>query len=293
MGEKSAGPLGGGAEDAGPGVMFGPDCTSARDARLPGPTGVEALRPGCALSGELETACSLPDAATDLLLDPSSRAVHSWLREHQNLIIEAETAWGVDRRAIAGAIAWEALKNIRSHGTFSRWSGPAKVHVHVHFYESNVMTAAEEVEWLGYLGRQSGPAARDAIVATPSGAVKYIGAIMRSCADIVTQLGGYPPEKTYWNPPILTTWYQGKHPSDLARDYRRNKWNSTNHPLLPPGGDEEKEMGTWVLFHLAFLEDAVGRLPAGCRPATAPLKDTYIPAENPVASPIRVGSKGP
>jgi len=52
---------------------------------------------------------------------------------------------GIDRRAIAGVIAWEALKNLR---TFSpRSVGPGKVHL----WEVKGNVVAEVVEDLGYL----------------------------------------------------------------------------------------------------------------------------------------------
>lgn len=274
----------GGWMDAGTGPM----CVQARAARLAAPSGAEATREGCSLSAELhEEACKLPDAASSAAMSVNERAVHSWLRKHQNQIIEAEQKYAIDRRAIAGAIAWEAINNVRGKHAWSRWRGPGKVHVDVNFYESVKQTAAEQVEKLGYLPALS-QADRESAVARPSGAIEYIAAIMRAQADIVRAVGGYSEDETNWNPPVLTTWYQGKHPSTLAKEYAENKWAPSNHPLKVPGGDATKEMGTWVQGHLRFLEDAVGVLPVECRPDAEPLSGTRLPAEaTPKQAPVQ------
>ena len=40
--------------------------------------------------------------------------VLAWLQEHRHEITTAERRFRADRRAIAGAIAWEALQNVKS-----------------------------------------------------------------------------------------------------------------------------------------------------------------------------------
>jgi hypothetical protein len=57
--------------------------------------------------------------------------VLAWLTQHRAEIIAAERGFNIDRRAIAGAIAWEALMNVRGTLTqvFGRGVGPGKAHV--------------------------------------------------------------------------------------------------------------------------------------------------------------------
>src|SRR6266699_1137721 len=62
--------------------------------------------------------------------EPPSRvprdAVAFWLSLHKNEITDAEARWHVSRLAIAGIIAWEALKN--PQGFTPKSVGPGKMH---------------------------------------------------------------------------------------------------------------------------------------------------------------------
>src|SRR5207245_9453123 len=55
-------------------------------------------------------------------------AVNYWLQLHSAEIATSEQQWNVDRRAIAGAIAWEALQNPLN--VSFRASGPGKPHAY-------------------------------------------------------------------------------------------------------------------------------------------------------------------
>jgi hypothetical protein len=243
-------------------VKDGTSCTVP--SQLPGPTQVRWLVHGCDLSVELDYACYFD---TDKMptklgaLSESEKAVLAWLRLFQGRIIEAEDHWCVDRRAIAGAIAWEALFNkhwFQVRG-LNRFAGIGKVH---YFDNQNRQTTAEQTEKAGYLGepRVRGYGERYRLLQRSGEAIKYIAAIMRADADVVRWYGGYPDDLTYWNPMALTTWFQSKTMEDLKKIYTKEKY--PGHALVPG----ESKMGVWVSTHLDFLDDAVGTLPLCARP---------------------------
>ena len=123
------------------------------------------------VSYELSESASLPtpDTGDCILVSPEEKAVMSWLQKYAPLIINAEKTWHIDRRAIAGAIAWEALKNVQHH--FSPQStGAGKVHANNVF--PPFYTLADEVERLGYLPPKTSGQMMD-ITAEPEGAIKY------------------------------------------------------------------------------------------------------------------------
>ena len=178
--------------------------------------------------------------------------VHLWLKNHVNEIAAAETRFRVDRRAIAGAIAWEALENVKTIGV--RAVGPGKVHVWDCtpgcFGEKE--TVAEQVEHSGYLPPVT-EKKRRMMLKTSSGAIEYIGAIMSAFAEEAERphAGGWSGENIRARPEILTNAYQSE---DLI------SWEY--HLDAKKAGDELKPgnpMANWVLNHLKFLENAVGR----------------------------------
>lgn len=243
-------------------------CQEAWTVRLPIPEGDDARPWFCSISFELEEACQLPEGPGNY---PGEwRRVLTWLRKHQDVIVQAERKWSVDRRAIAGAIAWEALEN---GGAVKNWLR-AKANIHrfgiakVHPYENGRDSIAQEVEKAGYLIVRDTPE-REKQLSSIEGAVDYIAAIMRASADVVSTMGGYPPSDTYWNPSILATWYQSKYLSTLKTIYSARKYPT---PLSP--GDVP--MGKWVRDNLPYLKDAVGMLPDGCRPDIQPIPGTHL-----------------
>src|ERR1700741_1282372 len=74
-----------------------------------------------------ELGASFMPVPTTLCLNPDEMQVLAWLRAFKPNIVDAERTFGVDRRAIAGAIAWEMLKNPRGRGL--RAVGAGKVHL--------------------------------------------------------------------------------------------------------------------------------------------------------------------
>ena len=188
------------------------------------------------ISFELQDAWSLPappDIQTELPLPQTQ--VLSWLRRYQNLIIAAEKRWHVDRRAIAAAIAWEALENVRTVSI--RAAGPAKVHTNA--------DVVREVEAAGYLPRQTASARRE-LLKTPVGAITYVGAIMNAKARIAEALG-FPSIRNRVD--ILTNEFQGR---------SLQQW--TDHLLEKKDTVfvGENTMSSWAAQHLQYIELGVG-----------------------------------
>ena len=210
------------------------------------------------VSSELEAACGYAVKAN---LRISDAAVQAWLRRHAPLIIATEAKWKVDRRAIAGVVAWEALQNVRNTGTWFRqlfWGGigygPGKVHASD--------SSAVDVEEAGYLPRSADEAGRRERLANVRMGITYIAAIMRGFADLFTCLGKYTPAQTYWNPGLLAFAYHGFRFARVREHYgdSSGKLNATNHPTLDISQDNPA-LAPWVVKNLSFLEAAVGRTP--------------------------------
>ncbi len=103
--------------------------------------------------------------------DPKVR-VERWLRSHRPEIEAAETRFKVDRRAIAGAIAWEAIENVRGAWTPSS-VGTGKVDIYKDLAKGNFFdedTVAKQVEDTGYLPKQDLEGRKNAL-RTSSGAI--------------------------------------------------------------------------------------------------------------------------
>lgn len=193
------------------------------------------------------------------LTAPQMRVL-AMLRQLKPDIAAAEMKWQVDRRAIAGAIAWEALENWSimggkiHHGI--RAVGLGKVHI----YNSKIPipigdldtadqnTVAKQVEDRGYLPKQATLADRKAILATPLGAIDYIGAIMRAFSDLAATYG-FSIDK---DPIILTNLFQGK---DLDSWEARLKEKAAAGDRTLAGGNK---MDIWVGKYMRYIEDGVG-----------------------------------
>ena len=197
--------------------------------------------------------------------ETSELRVATWLADHKALIVAAEKRWRVDRRAIAGAIAWEALENVRSTDAIpgTRFSGPGKVHYRSNHFSEGV-PVAKEVEDRGALPKRTQEARRQRL-AKPDGAVEYIGAIMRAFAD-EGRKAGYD---LYRDPAMLTTFYNAWDLAGVKGLFEKKKHPA---PLSP-----NEEMGTWVRDHLAYLEGAVGAPPKDLAP---PAPKVERPAKN-------------
>ena len=193
-------------------------------------------------------------------LNEDQMVVLAWLREKQNLIVAAEAKYRVDRRAIAGAIAWEALENVRSAGITA--VGPGKPHLLnrnklLSIGESSEDTFAKQVEDAGYLPKQTYDD-RKKILETAAGSIEYIGAIMAASADIAGRYG----YDIRCDPPILTQVYNSKDIHTWEAHLKKKGSGGTLVPGVP--------MALWVRDNDAFLVDAVGESPLKCGPATTP-----------------------
>lgn len=180
--------------------------------------------------------------------------VSAWLRSEKSAIISVEARFHIDRRAIAGAIAWEALKN--QHRS-ARAVGLGKMHLWTWF---SLDTMAKQTEEAGYLPRRWFPK-RMLLLSSVDGAIEYIGASMAAAADMAA-LYGYDIRE---DPPILTNVYQG---SDLV-EWKEHLAKKTKGEKLTPANP----MAIWVGLNLGYLEDAVGK---------PSFQDTpYLPTGNP------------
>lgn len=197
-----------------------------------------------ALSYELWSA---PCAAT-----PRGR-VALWLAAHRSQIDAVAADYGVDRRAVAGVIAYEALVNVEwsNYFGFTRSSGPGKVH-----YKASYLTegdpVAKQVESAGLLP-QVDEADRKAILSTPSGAIGYIGAIMFAL-DGVAKESGYSLRCAPAAEASLYNRYDIPGASAL--------FAVRHYPEALPGDG----MGRWVRENIGYLERALGPPPAHACP---------------------------
>ena len=195
------------------------------------------------VSFELAEAQSLPDAPTKIPnLSPLLRRVHAWLRKYQGVIVAAESRFGIDRRAIAGAIAWEATQNIRSGSP--RSVGPGKVHLWEPPFKD---VAAVEVEKLGQLPKRTYEE-RKKILSTPQGSITYIAAIMAEGA-LAAANNGF---NIACDPAVLTNVYAAWDLSEWRKTMEEKAKEGSAYPKIGA------PMAIWVRDNLAFLNDAVG-----------------------------------
>jgi hypothetical protein len=205
-------------------------------------------------------------------IDGAQMQVLAALRSRQAAIAAAEQRFRVDRRAIAGAIGWEMLKNppdwkrriLRSVSPIPRSVGWGKVHLY-NFSGTGAAAGladfgplgglagaldfhaiAQETEEAGYLPKRSF-FQRKKVLATPEGAITYIAAIMAAIADLA---GKYGFDDIRGNPSILTNVYQGETLSSWEEKLKRK----------PRGTDfvAGNEMAIWVQQNGSFLQEAVG-----------------------------------
>jgi hypothetical protein len=211
------------------------------------------------LPGQAKVSVELADAPE---ASTSTGRVFLWLIKYISGIVNTEQEYHIDRRAIAGAISWEALLNpkdslsaeLRTATGTARFSGPGKVHYKESFLPTTALsppgvTAAIEIEQRGKLPVKTEEQRRQVLATTP-GALSYIGTIMRECSDIAAQ-GGYYLD---CDPPSLTTFYNSWDIHEVERLFSQRR---------VPAALTPNEMGTWVTKNMAFIEMAVGKPPAG------------------------------
>ncbi|HWB25902.1 MAG TPA: DUF4157 domain-containing protein [Chitinophagaceae bacterium] len=169
--------------------------------------------------------------------------VKNWMQDNLQLIQVAESKWNVDKRAIAGAIAWEALENVLPFSI--RAVGPGKVHVKEKWYEEG-NPVSKQVEDRGYLYKQTVDD-RANILSTTVGSINYIGAILKAFTDIAATAG----YNIKCDPAILCTFYNG---FDLPKAEALFKTKKYPAPLKA----SPDKMGHWVENNIPYLEECVG-----------------------------------
>jgi len=198
--------------------------------------------------------------------------VSLWMMWNIDKILATERKFSIDRRAIAGAIIWEALLNpykgvandLATSTGYARFSGPGKVHykelrpdqvprdrlLDPAAHEGN--TVAREVELLGKLPPRTMEERRK-VVATTDGALLYIGTIMRAFSDAAA-LGGYYLD---CDPAMLTNFYNGSWTIAGATTHFQTV-KKAPAPLA-----SGTAMGTWMQQKLGVVEKMVARPPDG------------------------------
>lgn len=209
----------------------------------------------------------------------SAERVIGWLQLHKADIVAAESDFDIDRRAIAGAIAWEALENVRGTAELKagRFAGPGKVHVK----SSRVVpagiatfgTVAEEAEAASILPTPKDTEAREKLLATPSGAIRYVGGIMKLGADIALR-HGFDIDH---DPRMLCFFFQAM---DSAKWEKLLKAHKPGTPL-----ETKESMSIWVTENMPLLESAVGTpaVPGAAAATASPTPagpDPHGPATN-------------
>ena len=195
--------------------------------------------------------------------------VLAWLQKYRGEIVAAARKHKVDRRAIAGAIAWEALRNVKGAvlGGMRRATGivvgPGKPHLvepHVCAIMGSGLllpcvtdddTWPRAVEDAGLVKKQTLDD-RTALLKTPAGSIEYIAATMDLIAQTYETAGspGHCEPSIRHNPIILTNVYNGRGPQEWARRVKEIKPTDELK-----GGNR---MDVWVANHMQYLEDGVG-----------------------------------
>jgi hypothetical protein len=169
---------------------------------------------------------------------PPARRLSWWLTRNETTIMHASGRWHVAPTAIAGVVAYEALANPEpaAMAMLARYSGPGKVHYkEYHFAEGEPVSA--EVERMGYLPRVMWRT-RERILATDSGSIRYIAAILRAYSDIARHRG----YSINCNVGLLTTFY-------TAWDIPQVRALLKQHPqTLRPN-----TAGVWVKKHISLI----------------------------------------
>ncbi|NJO96204.1 MAG: toxin [Pleurocapsa sp. CRU_1_2] len=165
--------------------------------------------------------------------------VSYWLSLHKKELLQAEAKWNVPREAIAGIIAWEALKNPQAWSVSS--AGPGKMHLE------------EEGGWPQEIERSKRMShtydwMKKVYMKEPLTAIMYIGAGL----DMVSAIS----EKYGWNvrhnPELLGHIYHAFKPGEWETKIAGKSKNEKFQ--IPPKG-----MGDWIKNNLPYLRPAVGR----------------------------------
>lgn len=177
--------------------------------------------------------------------------VLAWLRLHRSEIIAAEQKYRVDRRAIAGAIAWEAIVN--PYGRGARAVGPGKAHLWDFGTSDTLIKQVEDADWLPPDERlpKRSYSERKELQKTSAGAITYMAAAMNAASRLARN-AGFPSIRK--EPKVLTYFWQKR---DL-RTWTQHLKSKPPGTAFKPGPDPVADMDQWVLRNQQYLEDAVG-----------------------------------
>jgi hypothetical protein len=190
-----------------------------------------------------------PDPHSD---DPRD-AVWFWLADHARTIKRVAVRRNVDARAIAGAIAWEAIEN--PYPIEFTWSGRdqilGKIHIPKNDNDANAnFFWAVATEARGYMARRHADERKRLLESDDEVAIEYIGAIMALIADEAHEYG----IEVRTTPGALAWAYHGKKPHEWRAwlwDKHRDSLRGVKM-LLPTD-----VMGWWVNQNLPYLESAL------------------------------------
>jgi hypothetical protein len=200
------------------------------------------------VSYEVSEARRLPDVPSRFSrLSRAQAHVLAWLTLHRGEIAAVSARFGVDRRAVAGAVAWEATEQVKTGSI--RGVGPGKVHA----FEFKGRSAAEETVALGFVKPAGGIAD---MLGTVPGALEFVAGIMGAIADISDRHG----LNIRNDPGVLTTVYQGWSPIEWGEHLASKRAVLGNSPWPRPV--VANPMGLWTERYLPYLEEAVGFIPA-------------------------------
>lgn len=228
---------------------------------------------GKGISYELRHAPAMCVTTSLSTLSEDEMQVLAWLVVNRTAIVAAAARFKVDRRAIAGAIAFEALENaVGSIKGSARKAagitvGPGKLHMvevkwrfvpnsapmlYPSLDDGDGLTWPKDVEDADLMPAQTF-GDRCAIAATDEGAIQYVAAAMDLIATTYESAGSpgicTPPIRH--NPVILTSVYNSKGPKS---------WSAWVKSKIAPGHKlgGGNLMDIWVASHLQYLEDGVG-----------------------------------
>jgi hypothetical protein len=171
--------------------------------------------------------------------------LRSWLQQQIPVFRDAEKRWGINRCAIAGVIAWEALENLQFFLLSS--VGPGKPHVR--FLLKNLDNFAQQVERAGYLPKASEDE-RNASLATLAGAVRYIGAMMRAGAAVAWR----ELKVDLYDDPRMLAWIYNAQDLDTWKEHVAEKQAAGIRTFQP-----EAPIVDWIGARLFYLEQCVGK----------------------------------
>lgn len=231
---------------------------------------------GKGISYELRHAPPMCVTTTLSTLTLDEMQVLAWLVVHRAEIVAAAARFKVDRRAIAGAIAWEALENCApvAIGATRRAAGITVGPGKLHMVEVQVWAVAGSGLMLPYLTDKDGltwpkgvedaglmPAQtfskRCVIAETDEGAIEYVAAAMALIATIHERAGspGFSDPPMRRNPALLTNIYNSKGPATWEA---RVKTIAPGDALMYGMPGFGNRMDIWVAGHMQYLEDGVG-----------------------------------